>query len=104
MTDEQSKLPDHTLKSAKIEAGDDPPMVFAVTDLRAYVKPEPAEELGDPNGGLADFGTEVTCTCVPVSSCACNSVGYYTGGSPCSHCPCQCTGTCSRSCLPYYYL
>jgi len=95
MSEETIKGPDHTLLGAKINGNDDPPQVYAVTDLRAYVKPDLDEELGSPTGGLATCGTEMMCSCVPVETCACDTVSYHTGGSVCpSDCPCQCTGTC----------
>ena len=95
MNENDTKGPDHTLLGARIETRDDPPRIFAVTDLRAYVKPDLDEELGSPTGGLATCGTEMMCTCVPVETCACDTVSYHNGGSVCpSDCPCQCTGTC----------
>ena len=67
-TEKNTKIPDHTLANASIEGKDDPPQVYAVSDLRAYVKPAPAEELGGFNQkpgyevpALADCGTEVVC-------------------------------------------
>jgi hypothetical protein len=105
MNEENKKLPDHTLQGADIKGKDEPPMLYAVTDLRAYVKPEMAEELGaGTGGGLTLCGTEVMCTCVPVETCACNTVGYKVGGTTCpGFCACQCTCT-HTWCLPYYYL
>ena len=86
---------DHTLMSSNVKESGDGPVVFAVTDLRAYVKPDLDEELGSPVGGAAECGAEVLCTCVPVETCACNTVSHHSGGSGCpSDCACQCTGTC----------
>ena len=96
MNEENKKIPDHTLLNADIRPDNEPPKVYAVTDLRAYVKPDLAEELESPAGGLATCGTEMMCSCVPVETCACDTVSYRTGGSVCpSDCPCQCTGTCA---------
>lgn len=104
MKDEKnSPGPDHTLMNAETDAGSEAPQVFAVTDLRAYAKPDLDEELGSPDGGLATCGTEMMCTCVPVEMCACDTVSYHVGGSVCpSDCPCQCTSTCvSKYWFPY---
>ncbi|HUJ10665.1 MAG TPA: hypothetical protein VL171_11620 [Verrucomicrobiae bacterium] len=99
MSDEQKKIPDHTLQNADIKAQNEPPMVFAVSDLRAYVKPDLAEELGSPAGGLATCGTEVVCACVPVETCACNTVSYNSGGSSCPS-NCSCVG---NTCVGLYW-
>ena len=96
MSDPTKKTPDHSLQGAKIPAGKDSPKVYAVADLRAYVKPDLNEELGSPAGGLEKCGTQTVCSCVPVETCVCNTVTYG-GGCVCpGHCPCQCqcTGTC----------
>jgi len=111
-TEKNTKIPDHTLANASIEGKDDPPQVYAVSDLRAYVKPAPAEELGGFNQkpgyevpALADCGTEVVCRCVAVEGCAFRSVEYHVGGCPstctCAGEPCACQCTCT--CMPYYY-
>lgn len=87
--------PDHTLVGAEVRPTDEKPEVYAMASLLALVKPDLDEELGAPDGGIADCGTEMLCTCVPVETCACNTVSYHDGGSPCpSDCPCQCTGQC----------
>jgi hypothetical protein len=94
MSEQKKNNPDHSLSNAKIPASGEPPKVYAVSDLRALVKPELDEELGAPTGSLATCGTETLCTCVPVETCACNVVSYRQGGSACpDHCPCQCTST-----------
>lgn len=94
--------PDHTLASANIEKTGEGPKVYAVTDLKAYLKPPMDEELAAPMGPPAVCGTEVSCSCVPVDTCACNTVAYHVGGSFCpTDCPCQCTGTCDGGW--YYY-
>lgn len=105
-----TSMPDHTLANADIAAKNEPPQVYAVSDLRAYVKPELAEELGGFNHtpyvpALADCGTEVVCRCVAVEGCACNSVEYNVGGCS-STCTCECEPYCphcSCTCKPYYY-
>ena len=92
MSDETNKVPDHSLQGSKIPASDEPPEVYAVTDLRAYVKPDLAEELGSATGGLANCGTETLCTCVPVETCACNLVTY--GSCAVNPSICSCEGNC----------
>ena len=96
MTDENKGKPDHTLMSADIKETGEGPKIYAVSDLRAYVKPDLDEELGAPMGSAPPVcGTEVVCACVPYETCACNTVSYHSGGSACpDDCPCQCTGTC----------
>jgi len=81
MTDKKEKRPDHTLQAADVDGGDEAPVVYAVADLRAFVKPALAEELGAPMGGPAECGTEVVCTCVPVETCVCDMVVYHEGPS-----------------------
>lgn len=102
MKDDNKTKPDHTLLGASIPAGDEPPQVYAVTDFRAFLKPGLDEELGSPAGATATpatCGTEVSCTCVPVESCACNLVTYRVGGNTCpTVCTCQCTATVTCSC------
>jgi len=93
-----TNIPDHTLANANIPPKDEAPQVYAVSDLRAYVKPELGEELGGVQQ-LADCGTQVVCQCVPVEGCACNTVQYHAGG--CSS-TCSCDSQCV-SCHPYYY-
>lgn len=98
-SEKNTNIPDHTLANADIAAKNESPQVYAVSDLRAYVKPELAEELGGVLA-LANCGTEVVCRCVAVEGCACNSVDYHVGG--CSS-TCTCEITCSCTCKPYYY-
>ncbi|MBI4915757.1 MAG: hypothetical protein HY825_07910 [Acidobacteria bacterium] len=99
MSDENSKGPDHTLLGTEIEPTGEAPEIYAVSDLRAFVKPDLDEELGAPMGGPATCGTEVLCTCVPVETCVCNTVSYHQGGGSCpGDCPCQCTSTCTCQC------
>jgi len=85
--------PDHTLANAKIKRDGGKPQILSVVDLRAYVKPEMDEELSSTGGGAAAYGTETVCACVPVEDCACNTVTYYQGGSPCPD-HCDCVGAC----------
>ena len=86
MSDER---PDDTLHNAKLPLGDEPPAVYAVVDLRAYLKPEMDEELTSPEGEAAVYGTETMCECVPVEDCVCNTVGHFVDGNPCpAHCAC----------------
>lgn len=100
MTDQTSKGPNHTLLDAEIDAAGEAPEIYAVADLRAYVKPDLDEELGSPMGDPAVCGSEVLCTCVPVETCVCDTVSYHAGGgSSCpGDCPCQCTSTCTCQC------
>ena len=95
MSAENKKVPDHSLQGADIPADKDSPKVYAVADLRAYVKPDLSEELGSPTGGLANCGTETLCSCVPVETCVCNTVTYHQGGSTCpGNCPCDTNCVC----------
>lgn len=99
MSDQKEKVPDHSLRAASIAADKDSPKVYAVADLRAYVKPDLDEELGSPTGGLADCGTQTLCSCVPVETCVCNTVTY--GGTACpGHCSCV-SNTCV--CVSLYW-
>ncbi|HNX49701.1 MAG TPA: hypothetical protein PKL08_06035 [Thermoanaerobaculaceae bacterium] len=99
MSGEEPKVPDHTLLGASPADDDEAPQVYAVADLRAFVKPDLDEELGAPTGSPAVCGTEVLCTCVPVETCVCNTVSYRSGGTSCpGDCPCQCTSTCTCQC------
>lgn len=83
------KGPDHTLKNVRLPRSDEAPAVYAVVDLRAYLKPEMDEELTSPEGEPAVYGTETMCACVPVEDCACNTVSHYVDGSTCpAHCEC----------------
>ena len=93
MKDERQEMPDHTLLSAEIKETGEGPKIYAVSDLRAYVKPDMDEELGAPIGGAATCGAEVVCSCVPVETCACNTVTYTSGGSSCPG-DCPCVGNC----------
>jgi hypothetical protein len=102
MTDKSKKGPDHTLLGAHIDDTKEAPEIYAVSDLRAYVKPDLDEELGAPTGGPAVCGSEVLCTCVPVETCVCDAVSYHVGGSSCpGDCPCQCT--CTSTCVSLYW-
>jgi len=81
------KRPDHTIASAKVKAGAEPPRVYAVANLRAYLKPTMDEELTSPEGGAANLGTALVCACVPVENCVCDTVQHHQGGSGCpDHC------------------
>jgi hypothetical protein len=85
--------PDDGIDSVNIPDDDEAPEIYAVSDLRAYVKPDLDEELGAPTGEAAVCGTEVVCSCVPVDTCACNTVSYLSGGSTCPT-DCSCEGQC----------
>lgn len=88
MSDDDRRDPDDRLEEVPLPADDGPPEIYAISDLRAYVKPDLDEELGAPTGDPAVCGTEVQCSCVPVETCACNVVTYITGDQACtSHCP-----------------
>lgn len=98
-----TEKPDFSLENAQIPVSDEKPEVYAVSDLRSYVKPDLDEELSKPSGSAAICGSEVICSCVPVETCVCNQVSYHTGGNygcsnhaPCaSHCgsnTCVCAG------------
>lgn len=95
MTDKPEKDPDHTLLGSDIEDDGEPPKVYAVTDLRPYLTPDMEEELGAAPGDSASCGSEVVCTCVPVATCACDTVTYHVGTDFCSpYCTtCTCTST-----------
>lgn len=93
MSDHESNTKDDRLTSIPIPDNDEAPKVYAVSDLRAYVKPDLDEELGTPSGEPAVCGTEVICSCVPVETCACNIVTYATGDSACTA-DCSCEGVC----------
>lgn len=86
---------DHTLASARVEPTGEGPAIYAVSNLKAYLKPGLEEELGAPMGPPADCGAEVTCLCVPADTCACNTVSYHVDGNACpGDCACQCQSTC----------
>ena len=93
MNDDDNKTgPDYRLQTANIPANeaDEAPEIYAISDLRALVKPDLDEELGSPEDNPAVCGTEVACSCVPVDSCVCNTVNYHEGGSSCpQECPCE---------------
>ncbi len=83
------KRPDQTLKSTILPLEENAPQVYAVVDLRPYLKPEMDEELTSPEGEPAVYGTETVCGCVPVEDCACNTVSHFVDGDSCpSHCSC----------------
>jgi len=94
--------PNHSLLGANLSPGSEPPKIYAVVDLRAYVKPPLSEELGSPAGAAAPPatpGTEVVCSCVPVEDCACNVVRYNEGSSICpTDCTCEVTCGCQSTC------
>lgn len=94
---------DHTLASAHVESSGEGPMIYAVRNLKAYLKAGLEEELGAPVGPAADCGAEVVCACVPADTCACNTVSYHVDGASCpGDCPCQCeTTSCMHSCDCY---
>ena len=94
--------PDYTLANTKVEADGQPPRVYAVTDLKAYVKPPPDEELSGPDGSEVSLGTETMCQCVPVGECVCNTVSYYSGSNPCPD-HCACVGDGGGGCGAVYY-
>ena len=76
----------------------DPPKVYAIADLRKFVKPPMGEELGKSDGGLVDLSQEVVCTCVPVETCVCHVVTYKTDANDCA-----CTGTGGGGTCYWYY-
>jgi hypothetical protein len=82
----------------------EPPKVYAITDLRKYVKPPMSEELGKSDGGLVDLDSVVVCTCVPVETCVCHVVTYNVEATDCG-CTgtCPCTGTCGGTCCYSYW-
>ena len=100
MPDTPVRGPDHTLSSSRVEASAEPPRVFAVVDVRAFLKAQMDEELSSPTGGAASPGVETVCSCVPVAECACNTVRHYEGSSTCPlHCvTCVCV---SKYWFPY---
>jgi hypothetical protein len=100
LPESRAPAPDHSLPDAAPEPPEDQaPEVYAVTDLRALVKPEMAEELTKSTGGAATCSSQFACSCVPVETCACNVVTY--AGSVDPGCSCQCTGTSSLYWYPY---
>ncbi len=109
MDEKQKPKIDDRLTSAEASVPDKPetPEVYAIADLRQYVKPPMSEELGASGGGLVDLDTKVVCTCVPVETCVCHAVTYNPQASDCGAtcscvqdtCVCGCTGT---TCYYYY--
>ncbi len=99
---EQDSKPNDSILSVPLEENADPPKIYAVTNLRAYVKPDLDEELTTPTGAPATCGTEVVCTCVPVETCVCNTVTYHVGGQSGG---CSCVGNCcvGDSCHTIYH-
>ena len=85
------KGPDHSLINAKIQTKGEEPEVYAVMDLKAFVKPGLDEELTSIKGDAAAYGTEMICECVPVEDCVCNTVSEYSGNNPCPS-DCDCVG------------
>ena len=103
MDEKQKAKIDDRLISADASTPKEPetPKVYAITDLRHYVKPPMGEELGKSDGGLVDLDPKVVCTCVPVETCVCHVVTYNTEATDCG-----CTGTTCYSpcygCWSYY--
>ncbi len=88
------RRPEDDIRTANVpQEKEEAPEIYAVSDLKAYLKPDLDEELGAPSGEAAVCGTEVVCGCVPVETCACNSVSYLSGGSTCPT-DCACEGQC----------
>jgi len=82
----ESDAPNHSLVGANIPLDNEAPKIYAVADLRAYIKPPMGEELGSPAGASeppATPGTEVACPCVPVEDCACHIVQFNQGQNIC---------------------
>jgi hypothetical protein len=99
----ENKIPDHSLLGTDIPKNDESPKVYAVSDLRALAKPELDEELGASDGGLATCTTEILCSCVPVETCACNTVTYGSNtyvGTP-SECSCDINSCVCKYWFPY---
>ncbi len=94
-----SEKPDYQLDNAKIPVGGEEPKIYAVSDLKSFVKPDLDEELTKPVGGAAVCGTEVVCGCVPVDTCVCNVVSYHVGGESGG---CQCVGNVCCAGLYWY--
>ena len=88
------KKPDHTLQNSTVPSVDEPPQVYSVTDLRAFVKPELDEVLESPAGHHKPEYGQTICSCVPVETCVCNTVTYRVGGG----CPCTGTLSCGTTC------
>jgi hypothetical protein len=105
MTPDEKKPVDHTLLSARIRQNGEGPEVFAVGDLRKFIKPPLAEQLESPTGP-ATCGTEVECGCFSVEGCTCHSVSYGDGEDPCpgyvepclTYCPTHCAQHCASYC------
>ncbi len=99
---EQDIKPNDNIIAALLQESGEKPEIYAVTNLRAYVKPDLDEELTKPGGGGATCGTEVVCTCVPVETCVCNTVTYHVGGDSGG---CSCVGNCcvGDSCYTIYH-
>lgn len=99
---EQDNKPNDSIIDAPLGMKAEPPQIYAVTNLRAYVKPSLDEELTKPSGAPATRGTEVVCTCVPVETCVCNTVTYHVGGDSGG---CSCVGNCcvGDSCHTIYH-
>ena len=86
--DSKEHPPDHKLSSAKIPLTDEAPLVRAVANLKAYVKPSLDEELSADSGSAVYLGTQKVCRCVPVEQCMCDCVYYYYESSIPGHCSC----------------
>ncbi len=88
---------DHTLAASKAAPTGEGPKIYAVSNLKAYLKPGLEEELAAPMGPPPECRTEIVCSCVPADSCACNTVSYHVDSQLCpGDCPsqCQCEGIC----------
>ncbi len=90
---------DHTLASSKAAPTGEGPKIFAVSNLKAYLKPGLEDELAAPMGPPPECGTEIVCECVPADTCACNMVSYHIGGNRCpGDCFCQAICWCDAEC------
>ncbi len=83
--------PDHRLKTAEIPDATDEPVVTAIVNFKAYIKPPMEEELSAGGGGGAtESGTRMICRCVPVQQCVCDAVLHYHESDPCPNNNCSC--------------
>lgn len=100
-----NEQPDYQLDNADLPAADGEPKIYAVSNLKSFVKPDLDEELTTPpstGGGPAICGTEVVCSCVPVETCTCNVVSYRVGGTPDGG-GCSCVDHCTTCVGLYWY-
>jgi len=97
-----SDHPDHLLANSPFLPDAAAPEVFAVKDIRFFLKPEMDEEVSSPEGASAPparHGVETTCGCVPVDSCACNVFEHNVGHNSCpTQSGCYTTCSCTRTC------